>query len=140
MQSIINLLTFLNDNWTYIVIIVSLAFALYKRGVKLYNNIKKGKIDNTIVIVSNIILEKIAKSEKDWIEYKKTGSIKRSKVINEIYEQYPILKEYIDQEYIISKIDELIDSGIKELEKTLKDIKDKSENNTEVVPESSANG
>ena len=67
MQSIINLLTFLNDNWTYIVIIVSLAFALYKKGVKLYNNVKKGKIDNTIVIVSNIILEKIAKSEKDFL-------------------------------------------------------------------------
>ena len=91
---------------------------------KLQQDERKRKVDTAILIVSEIILEKLAKAEEDWINYKKTGTIKWSKVINEIYEQYPVLKTYADQEYIINKIDGFIDDGLKNLEKTIKDIKE----------------
>ena len=126
MKSLMNLLTFLDENWTYILIIFSLAYGIYKRVMKIIQTSERSKVDTTIMIVSNIILEKLATAEEDWINYKKTGTIKRSKVINEIYEQYPILKKYVDQEYIINKLDELIDEGLKTLEKTLQEIKEKS--------------
>lgn len=129
MKSLMNLLTFLDENWTYIVIILSLVYGIYKRIMKIIQTSEKSKVDTTIMIVSNIILEKLATAEEDWINYKKTGTIKRSKVINEIYEQYPILKKYVDQEYIINKLDELIDEGLKTLEKTLQEIKEKSKEN-----------
>lgn len=126
MKSLMNLLTFLDENWTYILIIASIVFGLYKKTIAWIKISEKSKVDTTILIVSNIILEKLAKAEEDWITYKKTGTIKRSKVINEIYEQYPILKKYMDQEYIIAQIDKLIDDGLVELEKTLKDMQNKS--------------
>ncbi len=129
MKSLMNLLTFLDENWTYIVIIFSLVYGIYKKVMKIIQTSEKSKVDTTIMIVSNIILEKLATAEEDWINYKKTGTIKRSKVINEIYEQYPILKKYVDQEYIINKLDELIDEGLKTLEKTLQEIKEKSKEN-----------
>ena len=135
MKSIINLLEFLNDNWTYILIIASLLFAIYRKTVKWIKASKKKKIDTTIIIVSNIILEKIANAEEDWIIYTKTGSIKRSKVINEIYESYPILKEYADQEYVIECIDNLIDKGLKDIKHTLNDIKNNPDKISNVIIE-----
>lgn len=131
MKSLMNLVTFLDENWTYILIIASILFGLYKKTMAWIKVNEKSKIDTTILIVSNIILEKLAKAEEDWVTYKKTGTIKRSKVINEIYEQYPVLKKYVDQEYVIAQIDKLIEDGLKELEKTLKDIQDKSKETTE---------
>jgi hypothetical protein len=127
MQSIQNLINFLDQNWTFIIIVLSFGFSLYKLYLKWNKLSKQEKIDQVIVIVGEIILEKLACAEEDWNNYKKTGSIKRSKVINEIYEQYPILKEYADQEYVIKKIDELIDLGLKDIEKTIKEIKEKQQ-------------
>lgn len=121
-----NLLEFLNNYWAQIVILISAVFGIYKKVKKFIEVADKEKIDRIIAIVGNIILEKLAKAEEDWTIYKKTGTIKRSKVINEIYESYPILKEYVDQEYIITQIDKIIDDGLKELEQTIKDIKEKS--------------
>ena len=126
MQSIIKLLTYLEQNWTFILILISFGVSIYKLYLKWDKMSKQEKIDQIIVIVSETILEKLACAEEDWNTYKKTGSIKRSKVINQIYEQYPILKEYTDQEYIISKIDTFIDEGLKNLEKTIKDIKEQN--------------
>jgi hypothetical protein len=127
MQSIQNLINFLDQNWTFIIIVLSFGFSLYKLYLKWNKLSKQEKIDQVIVIVGEIILEKLACAEEDWNNYKKTGSIKRSKVINEIYEQYPILKEYADQEYVIKEIDELIDLGLKDIEKTIKEIKEKQQ-------------
>ena len=124
MTSITNLLKFLEENWSQIIIILAIAFTAYKKWQSFNKMSEKEKVDTAILIVSEIILEKLAKAEEDWINYKKTGTIKRSKVINEIYEQYPILKTYADQEYIINKIDDFIDEGLKNLEKTIKDIKE----------------
>lgn len=126
MTSITNLLKFLEENWSQIIIILALAFTVYKKWQSFSKMSEKEKVDTAILIVSEIILEKLAKAEEDWINYKKTGTIKRSKVINEIYEQYPVLKTYADQEYIINKIDEFIDEGLKNLEKTIKDIKEQN--------------
>ena len=125
MTSIKNLLNFLNENWSQIIIILALIFTVYKKYQSFSKMSQKEKVDTAILIVSQIILEKLAAAEDEWVKYKKTGTIKRSKVINEIYEQYPVLKTYADQDYIINKIDEFIDEGLKNLEKTIKDIKDK---------------
>lgn len=133
MKSLVNLLTFLDENWSQIVIVLALLYGIYLKAKSLYKSMKQRKIDTTILIVSQIILEKLAVAEDEWNNYVKTGTIKRSKVINEIYESYPILKEYIDQDYIINKLDELIDNGLKELKKTLDDIKKKGKEETVVI-------
>lgn len=125
MTSLTNLLKFLDENWSQVIIILALAFTVYKKYQSFSKMSQKEKVDTAILIVSQIILEKLASAEDEWAKYKKTGTIKRSKVINEIYEQYPVLKTYADQDYIISKIDEFIDKGLEDLEKTIKDIKDK---------------
>lgn len=130
LQGILNILKFLNENWTYIVAIIALIYALYRKIINFINKSKEEQkkdieeaqrklVDAALIIISETMAEKVSKAELDWSEYKKSGTIKRAKVISEIYEQFPVLKEYIDQGYIIHVIDELIDEALKETTKIL---------------------
>jgi hypothetical protein len=60
-------------------------------------------------------MEYITRSEFEYEDLVKSGSIKRSKVIKEIFEDYPILGEIVNQEYIIEFIDNAINEGLEEL-------------------------
>ena len=122
MKSIANLLTFIDNNWTYILIIIGALISIYKKVNDYIKLSKKKKVDIAIKIASQIILEKLANAEQDWAIYQKSGTIKRSKVINDIYEKYPILKEYADQDYIIEQIDAIIDQGLKDIKKVITQI------------------
>lgn len=134
MTSINKFLEFLDENWVFIIIILSTIFGIYQK-IRIYQKLSKeekekelkSQVDRVIKIVSEIILEKLIVAESDYIEYKKMGTVKRSKVLNEIYEQYPILKEYIDQDYVIKKLDEIIDEGLAKAKKTLEELKNKKE-------------
>ena len=132
LQGIINLLKFLNDNWTYIIVIMALGYALYKKIIdfihktkeeqqKEIEEAKKKALEAILEIINEVIEEKISNAELDWSEYKKAGSIKRSKVISEIYEQFPMLKDYLDQKYIINTLDDMIDEVLKKTRSIIND-------------------
>ena len=67
---------------------------------------------------------------KDWA---KTGSIKRSQVIQKIFEDYPILSKISDQKYVINWIDEVIADALK----TLREITAKNQEINDNVDETS---
>lgn len=115
MQSIVNLLQFLNNNWSMIIIIIGLGITLYKK-IKSYLKLStQQKIDVAWQQIEEIIMKLVSDAELDWKDFSKAGQIKRSAVIEKIYKDYPILNKIMDQDEVLKKIDELIDEALKEV-------------------------
>lgn len=115
LDGIKNFLQFVNDNWTTIIIIISLCIALYQ---KIKNYVSKSNDEKIAVAkqqVQEVILKLISDAEVDYTEWVKTGSIKRAQVIKKIFEDYPVLAKVTDQTALIEWIDETIDNALKTL-------------------------
>ena len=115
LDGIKNFLQFVNDNWTTIIIIISLGIALYQ---KIKNYISKSKDEKIAVAkqqVQEVILKLISDAEVDYNEWVKAGSIKRAQVIKKIFEDYPVLAKVTDQTTLVEWIDETIDNALKTL-------------------------
>ena len=122
MKGLHNFLVYLNQNWTMLVAIATLLFALYikiKKTVHKWKEMneeeKQKEIQRQIEIakkaISNYILSLVAAAEVNW-EGSKLGSIKRAQVIEKIYKEYPILLEVVDQEELLKFIDEHINEAL----------------------------
>ena len=118
LNGIQNFLQLINDNWTSFLVIVGLLLALWKK-IELYSKLStEKKIEIAKKQISENILKLITQAEKDYAEWEKAGSIKRSEVISEIYKEYPILAKVVNQDELIKWIDEQIDNALP----TLRDI------------------
>lgn len=117
LDGIKNFLNLINDNWTSIIVILGLCVVVKNKASGYFKKSDEEKIAIAKEQLKNIILEKITEAEKDYAEWSKAGSIKRSQVIEEIYKEYPVLQKVINQEELTKYIDELIDSALPELRK-----------------------
>lgn len=126
LNGIKNFLSLINDNWTTILVIIGLAVALWKK-IESYSKLSTDKkIEIAKKQISENILKLITQAEKDYAEWEKAGSIKRSEVISEIYKEYPILAKVVNQEELVKWIDEQIDNALP----TLRDIIKQNEKDT----------
>lgn len=115
LDGIKNFLQFVNDNWTTIIIVISLCIALYQ---KIKNYVSKSNDEKIAVAkkqVQEVILKLISDAEFDYAEFVKAGSIKRAQVIKKIFEDYPVLAKVTDQTALVEWIDETIDNALKTL-------------------------
>ena len=116
-----NFLEYINSNWTTILVIIGLIIAIWK---KIESYLKKSD-DEKIAIakqqISQAVLRLISEAERDYDTWREAGQIKRSKVIQEIYKEYPILSKIADQDELIRWIDSEIDNALKELRKVIKE-------------------
>ena len=128
LNGIQNFLQIINDNWTTILVIIGLALALLKK-IESYSKLSTDKkIEIAKKQISENILKLITQAEKDYAEWEKAGSIKRSEVISEIYKEYPILAKVVNQDELVKWIDEQIDNALPTLRDIIKqNEKDKSE-------------
>lgn len=108
-------LQFINDNWTAIIIIVGLIFALIKKIKISFSKSNDEKIEIAKAQISEIVLKLITDAEVDYESWNKAGSIKRAQVIQIIFEKYPVLAKITNQQVIIDWIDDAIDTALKEL-------------------------
>lgn len=91
LNGIKNFLSLINDNWTTILVIVGLALALWKK-IESYSKLSTNKkIEIAKKQISENILKLITQAEKDYAEWEKAGSIKRSEVISEIYKEWAVV-------------------------------------------------
>ena len=129
LNGIKNFLSLINDNWTTILVIVGLALALWKK-IESYSKLSTDKkIEIAKKQISENILKLITQAEKNYAEWEKAGSIKRSEVISEIYKEYPILAKVVNQEELVKWIDEQIDNALP----TLREIIKQNESTTNVA-------
>ena len=110
-----NFLQMINDNWTTILVIAGLVVAIVKKIKDWATKSEEEKIAIAKEQISNTVLKMISDAEKNWEEYNKAGSIKRSEVIDMIYTKYPILSKVANQEELIAFIDDAIDNALKTL-------------------------
>lgn len=108
-------LTFINNNWTSIVVLIGLLVGLY---IKIKNFISKSeeeRIEFVKIQIKEGMLKMITDAEINFESWNKAGSIKRSQVIKQIYDQYPILSKIVDQEAFIQWVDTEINNSLKTL-------------------------
>lgn len=115
MNGIQNFLSLINDNWTSIMVIIGLMLAIYKKAKDYFSKSNDEKIAIAKAQIKERMLKMITDAEINFEEWKQAGSIKRSQVIGEIFEKYPILSKSINQEELINWIDEEIDNSLKTL-------------------------
>lgn len=115
LNGIQNFLQFVNDNWTSIIIIISLIVAIVQKVKKYFAKSTEEQIATAKSQISEIVLKLITDAEVDYKGWEKAGSIKRSQVIQKIFDEYPILAKVADQQEVVNWIDEMIDTSLKEL-------------------------
>lgn len=115
LNGIQNFLQFVNDNWTSIIIIISLIVAIVQKVKKYFAKSTEEQISTAKSQISEIVLKLITDAEVDYKDWEKAGSIKRSQVIQKIFDEYPILAKVADQQEVVNWIDEMIDTSLKEL-------------------------
>ena len=113
LYAIQNFLQLVNDNWTVIIVIVALLISIGKKAKEFFSKSDDEKIAIAKKQVQETMLKLITDAEIDWQDYKKSGSVKRAQVIEEIFEKYPVLSKVTDQEALIAWIDETIDEALK---------------------------
>ena len=117
LNGIQNFLQFINDNWTAIIIIISLIIAIVQKARSYFNKSNAEKIEIAKKQISQVVLKLITDAELDYNDLVSAGSIKRSQVIQKIFNDYPILTKATDQKAIIEWIDDTINNSLKELRK-----------------------
>lgn len=115
LEGLKNFLKFINDNWTLIVVIAGLAVSLYLKIKSWLSLTNEERVNLAKEQIKEIMLSLVSQAELDWEEYKKSGTIKRSQVIDQIFEQYPILAQVTDQESLLAWIDKVIDEALEQM-------------------------
>ena len=116
LNGIKNFLEFLNANWTVIAVLLGLAVALIQRVKVFVGKTDEEKIQIAKKQIKEIMLKMVSEAELDFEDWNKAGAIKRSQVISQIYEMYPILSKVIDQNELIKWLDMEINTSLQTLE------------------------
>lgn len=120
MEGLQKFLQILNDNWTSILVCAGLIVGIVKKTQDYISKSQEEKIELAKKQIQTTILKMISDAEVDWQEWSKAGSIKRSQVIKQIYDEYPILTKVVDQDALIKYIDEQIDGALDTLREIVK--------------------
>lgn len=110
-----NFLMLINDNWTTIMVIIGLLITLYRKVMDFVAKSNDEKVEVAKAQIKETILKMVTEAEVDYSEWDKAGSIKRSKVIKQIYSEYPILSKVVDQTALTEWIDNAIDNSLEVL-------------------------
>lgn len=124
LHGIQNFLKLINDNWTTIVVIIGLLIGLIKKIQSFLSKTDEQKIEIAKSQIKETMLKMIATAEQDYEAWNEAGSIKRSQVIKQVYEKYPVLSKAINQEQMIAWIDEQINNSLKILRKVIEQNKE----------------
>lgn len=113
MKSVENILNFINENWTFIVILISLAVKLYCSVTDFLKKSKQEQQEAAWAELSNIMLSLVSNAEQEWGS--KTGEIKRAEVIKQIFEKYPVLSTLSTENDVLERIDAMIDDALMQM-------------------------
>lgn len=125
MNGIVNFLTFIKENWTTIITIAGLLLWI---GLKIKDYIKLSKEQKIEMALSNakkICLSLVTKAED--LFGSNTGKIKKSYVVDELLNKYPILQEVTTKEDLEKELDRIIEDSLSQMKQILETKKNKEE-------------
>ena len=123
MKGLQNFLEFLNENYVSILVCLGLIIGLVKKVKDFLGKSDEEKIAIAKKQIHEAMLRMITSAEIDFEQWNKSGEIKRSQVIAEIYAKYPILSRAINQEELVAWMDEEINNSLKTLREIVKENK-----------------
>ena len=124
MEGIKNFLELMNREWTTVLICAGLIIGIVQKTIVFFSKSEQERIDVAKKHIQEVILRMITEAETCYEDWKNSGAIKRSQVIEEIFAQYPVLEKVADQEALIAWIDEQIDNALVTLRKIIEINKD----------------
>lgn len=113
MEGLQRFLQAIYDNWTAILACVGLILGIIKQTKDYIAKSQDEKIAIAKKQIQSIMLKMISDAEVNWKDWNKSGSIKRSEIIQKIYKDYPILSKVADQEEVLKWIDSEIDDSLR---------------------------
>ena len=125
LDGIKNFIQFINDNWTAIIVIISVIIAIVQKVRNYFTKSKDERINIAKAQIQEIVLKLVSDAETDYKDWNKAGSIKRVQVIQKIFADYPILSKVANQDELIKWIDDNIDEALRELHKVVTQEKEK---------------
>ena len=112
MDGIRNFLQLINDNWLTIISVFFIVIAIVKKTIDFFNKSDEEKIEVIKGQIKQSMLKFVTEAEIDYQEWINAGEIKRSQVINLIFEKYPMLSKISDQDELIKWMDKMIDEAL----------------------------
>lgn len=135
MESLINGLKWILDNWASIIVVITLILSIYAKVMAFIDDWKtrtaeekataeKAAFNKAVEVakkaVKDYILIFVSQAETEWEDANgKFGKTKRAQVIAKVYETYPVLEEVEDKEALLKYIDELIDEALETIKEEL---------------------
>lgn len=133
LNGLFNFLNFIEMNWGMILAICLLAASIYKRIKEFVGKSNEEKLAIAKVQISETMLKWVSMAERDWMEWSKAGEIKRSQVIDMIFDKYPILSKVTNQEEIMEWLDNAIDDALDVMRDIFEENKAKGNESAETV-------
>lgn len=115
LNGIQNFLQMINANWTTILVILGLCVGIVQKIQDYWAKSDEEKIEIAKAQIKETLLTLVSDAEMDYGEWNKTGSIKRSQVINELFDKYPVLSRALNQKELIQWMDHEIDGSLQTL-------------------------
>lgn len=110
-------LNFVNENWTMIISIITMVVVIVKKAKSYFSMSQNERVEIAKAQIREIMLKLVTEAERDYKDFIKAGSIKRSQVIDEIFALYPVLSKVTNQDEVVAWIDDAIDNALKEMRK-----------------------
>lgn len=122
MSGLMNFIDLIRDHWTEILMLVAVvggcAYWVYGFVTANKGNLKEATIELAKKQVKNIMLRLVSDAEMEWGS--DTGKIKRSQVIDAVFDRYPILRQVTNQDELLEWLDTIIDQALIEMREILK--------------------
>lgn len=117
MNGILNFLTWLSDNWTMILMCVVIVISLAQRAKVFFSKSKEEQVKIALEQVRLGMLDLVTEAEKTYGSG--TGTLKRSQVIQKVFERYPILSKVTSVDSLTIQLDKMINDSLSDMRKLL---------------------
>ena len=104
-----DIFAFLDSAWSIFLVLLGIFIFLYNKITNYMKLTKEQKVEAALKVVKAELLKLMSDAEIEWQDFNKSGEIKKSQVISEIYKKFPFLAEYISQDELTEKIGEMIE-------------------------------
>lgn len=115
MEFIVKTLNTIVDVLPTIIAICVFILAGAKIGLTYIDKIRSMNIQSILAIVKASVLKLMTDAEIDFANYKKSGEIKKSQVISNIYKQFPELQKVKDQGELQKELSDIIEGEMEKI-------------------------
>lgn len=114
-----NVVNSLSNSLPTIIIVLAIIIGVVRMVIQYSKMTKEERVNAALKVIKEELLKLMSDAEIEWEDYKKSGELKKSQVLKEIYSQFPFLATYIDQDTLVNKLYELIDNEMENMNKII---------------------